>query len=184
MKRSTRWLALAVCVSVFLVTSLAAQAPPAPAKPGPEHQRLGFFVGKWTVEGELKPGPMGPGGKVTSTDTCEWFEGHFSVVCRSEGKTPMGPNKALGILGYSTEEKVYTYYGIDNTNMTMASVPRGTVKGDTWSYTDQSVMGGQKMKSRMTLKELSPTSYTFLMEIQGPDGKWMPLMESKSTKAK
>jgi len=66
----------------------------------------------------------------------------------------------------------------------MASVPRGTVKGDTWSYTDEGMMGGQKMKSRMTIKELSPTAYTFTMEIQGPDGKWMPFMESKSTKAK
>ena len=185
MKRSTGWLALCVasmCGSLFVV--VAAQAPQAPPKPGPEHQRLGYFVGKWTVEGEMKPGPMGPGGKMTSNDTCEWFEGRFSVVCRSEGKTPMGPNKALGILGYSTEEKVYTYYGIDNTNMTMASVPRGNVKGDTWTYTDEGMMGGQKMKSRMTIKELSPTSYTFAMDIQGPDGKWMPFMQSKSTKTK
>jgi uncharacterized protein DUF1579 len=121
---------------------------------------------------------------VTSTDTCEWFDGHYSVVCRSEGKSPMGPSKALGLLGYSTEEKVYTYYGVDNTSMTMASVPRGTVKGDTWSYTDEGMMGGKKVKSRMTIKELSPTSYTFSMEIQGADGKWMPFMESKSTKAK
>ena len=59
----------------------------------------------------MKPGPMGPGGKMTSTDNCEWFEGHYSVVCRSEAKTPMGANKSIGILGYNTEEKVYTYYG-------------------------------------------------------------------------
>ena len=75
-------------------------------------------------------------------------------------------------------------YGIDDTNMTMASVPRGNVKGDTWTYTDEGMMGGQKMKSRMTIKELSPTSYTFAMDIQGPDGKWMPFMQSKSTKTK
>jgi hypothetical protein len=45
-------------------------------------------------------------------------------------------------------------------------------------------MGGKKVKSRVTIKELSPTSYTFTMEMQGPDGKWAPMMESKSTKAK
>ena len=106
-------------------SSRAAQAP----KPGPEHARLGYFVGKWNGEGEMKPGPMGPGGKMKSTDTCEWFEGRFSVICRYEGTTPMGPTKSLGILGYSTEEKVYTYYGVDNTNMTMASVPKGTRAG-------------------------------------------------------
>lgn len=170
--------------SMVSLQVVAAQAPAAPPKPGPEHARLGYFVGKWTSEGEMKPSPMGPGGKMTSADNCEWFEGHFTVICRSEGKSPMGPMKSIGILGYSPEEKVYTYYGVDNTNMTMASVARGTRQGDTWTYSDESTMGGNKMKSRVTIKELSPTSYTFTMEMQGPDGKWMPLMEAKNTKAK
>ena len=66
----------------------------------------------------------------------------------------------------------------------MTTVPHGTVEGDTWTYNDESVMGGQKVKSRVVIKELSPTAYSFSMQIQGPDGKWMPLMEAKSTKAK
>ena len=168
-------------LSVAGLQSLAAQAPQAP-KPGPEQARLGYFVGKWTTEGEMKPGPMGPGGKTTSSDTCEWFEGKFTVICRGEGTSPMGPTKSIGILGYSPEEKVYTYYGVDNSNMTMATVPKGKLQGDTWSYTDESLMGGQKVKMRVTIKELSPTAYTFKMEMQGPDGKWAPAMESKSTK--
>jgi hypothetical protein len=181
MRRTIHVLAAGLVATVAGIQFVAAQAPPA-QKPGPEHARLGYFVGKWTSEGEMKPGPMGPGGQITGADTCEWFEGHYSVVCRSEGKSPMGPMKSIGILGYNTEEKVYVYYGIDNTAMTMASVPRGTVKGDTWTYTDENMMGGQKMKSRVTIKELSPTSYTFTMEMQGPDGKWMPMMETKNTK--
>ena len=159
----------------------AAQAAQAP-KPGPEHQRLGYFVGKWTAEGDVKPGPMGPGGKMRTTDDCEWFEGRYSVICRSEGTTPMGPSKSIGILGYSNEDKVYTYYGVDNSGMTMSSVPKGTIQGDTWAYTDESTMGGQKVKSRVTIKEVSPKSYTFRMEFQGPDGKWVPAMESTNTK--
>lgn len=174
---------LAVCSIVSAgAAGLAAQAPQ-PPKPGPEHKRLGYFVGKWTTEGEMKPGPMGPGGKVSSIDTCEWFDGGFSVVCHSTGKMPMGPTKSIGILGYSTEEKVYTYYGVDNSGMTMASVPHGTLQGGTWTYTDEGLMGGQKMKTRVTIKEESPTAYTFTMEVAGPDGKWAPMMEAKSTKA-
>ena len=182
MKPTLTTLAVLAAVSVSGVQSVAAQAAQAP-KPGPEQQRLGYFVGKWTVAGEMKPGPMGPGGKFTASDDCQWFEGRFTVICRSEGTMPVGPSKSLGILGYSPEEKVYTYYGVDNTNMTMSSVPKGTVQGDTWTYTDEGTMGGQKFKSRVTIKELSPTSYTFRMEMQGPDGKWMPMMESKNTKA-
>jgi hypothetical protein len=34
-----------------------------------------------------------------------------------------------GILGYSTEEKVYTYYGIDNSNMTIGERPSGHCAG-------------------------------------------------------
>ena len=181
MRRAFNMVAACAVIPLAGVQFVAAQAPQAP-KPGPEHARLGYFVGKWSAEGEVKPGPMGPGGKMTSSDTCEWFEGRFSVICRSEGRTPMGPSKSIGILGYSPEEKVYTYYGVDNTNMTMASVPKGTVQGDTWTYTDEGMMGGQKFKSRVTIKELSPTAYTFTMEMQGPDGKWAPMVESKNSK--
>jgi hypothetical protein len=177
-----RTAAVAVGVIGFQIAA-AAQAPP-PIKPGPEHQRLGYFVGKWTGEGEMKPGPMGPGGRMTSTDTCEWFDGGFAVVCRSDGKSPMGAMKSIGILGYNPEQKVYTYYGVDNTAMTMTTVPKGTVQGDTWTYTDEGMMGGKPYKSRVTIKEVSPTAYTFTMDVQGPDGKWMPIMESKQTKSK
>ena len=180
MRQTIRVCAAGLVLTVLGVPFAAAQAPP--AKPGPEHQRLAYFVGKWTSAGEMKPGPMGPGGKMTSTDTCEWFEGRFAVVCRYDGKGPMGPSKGLGILSYNAEEKVYTYYGIGNSPMVMTTVPRGTREGDTWTYNDEGTMGGQKFKSRVTIKEVSPTAYTFKMEMQGPDGKWATAMESKNTK--
>lgn len=181
MERRTKWVVL--CVGLLGVSVASAQEPAAP-RPGPEHQRLGYFVGNWSTEGEMKPSEMGPGGKMTSTETCEWFEGKFSVVCHGQGQSPWGPGKSIGIMSYSPEAKAYTYYGVDNTGMTMASVPRGTVKGDTWTYDDESMMGGKKVKTRVTIKELSPTAYTFKMETQGADGKWAPLMESKATKTK
>jgi hypothetical protein len=174
---------LKAILTLAAVTSAAAPAAAQAApKPGPEQQRLGYFVGRWKAEGEIKASPMGPGGKMSSTDNCEWFEGQFSVVCRSEGQGPGGPMKSVGILGYSAEDKAYTYYGVDNTGMTMSTVPKGTVSGKTWTYTDESTMGGQKVKSRVTLVEESATAYTFRMEIQGPDGKWIPTMESRNTK--
>jgi len=181
MRRTVKVFAACVVISATGVPQLVAQAPPAP-KPGPEHARLGYFVGKWTGEGDVKPGPMGPGGKMTSSDDCQWFDGRYSVICHSTAKTPTGESKSIGILGYSTEEKVYTYYGVDNSPMTMASVPKGTIQGDTWTYNDEGMMGGKKMKTRVTIKEVSPKEYTFKMEMQGPDGKWAPMMESKNTK--
>ena len=176
----------AMLKAILALAAASSAAVPASAQgapqPGPEQQRLGYFVGRWKAEGEIKASPMGPGGKMSSTDDCQWFEGRFSVICRSEGQGPGGPMKSIGILGYSAGEKAYTYYGVDNTGMSMSTVPKGTVSGKTWTYTDENTMGGQKVKSRVTLVEESPTAYTFRMEIQGPDGKWIPTMESRNTK--
>ena len=61
MKASNGLVACAI-ISIAGAQVVAAQAAQAP-KPGPEHARLGYFVGKWKTEGEAKPGPMGPGGK-------------------------------------------------------------------------------------------------------------------------
>lgn len=61
--------ALALAALSVAVAPVAAAQASSPQKPGPEHQRLGFFVGRWKAEGEIKPGPMGPGGKMTGTDT-------------------------------------------------------------------------------------------------------------------
>jgi len=63
------------------------------------------------------------------------------------------------------------------------TVSRGTVQGDTWTYEDESTMGGRLIRTRVTMKELSPTSYTFRMEALGADGTW-PLIESRATKVR
>jgi hypothetical protein len=173
--------ALAIISLMACQAAVAAQDMQA-MKPGPEHERLGFFVGKWTGTGEMKTSPMGPGGKVTSKDDCQWFEGRFAVICHSESTMPFGANTSVGIMSYSPELKVYTYYAADSSGMTMATVPHGTVEGKTWTYTDESLFGGQKVKSRVVLTELSPTSYSFEMAVQDPQGTWVTVMQSTNTK--
>lgn len=109
-------------------------------KPGPEVKKLGYFVGTWTSEGDMKENPMGmPAGKFTSTDKCEWFSGGYSVVCHSTGKGPTGAVHGLGILGYNGEDKVYTYYGVDN--MGYGGLSKGNVDGNKWVYTADEKMG-------------------------------------------
>jgi hypothetical protein len=68
--------------------------------------------------------------------------------------------------------------------MTMASVPKGTVQGNTWTFNDESKMGGKMVKGRYIIREASPTSYTFAWESMGDDGSWKTIMEGKSTKAR
>src|SRR3989304_8948858 len=95
-------------LAILLVSPAGlAQEPQAPA-PGPEHKAISAFAGKWSFEGKMEEGPMGPGGPVTFTETCEMFQGGFALVCRSEGKNPMGPTKSISIMTYDTEKKAYT----------------------------------------------------------------------------
>jgi hypothetical protein len=172
--------AVVVCGIVLFGLGLA-QAQEKP-EPTPEHQKLGYFVGVWTSEGELMENPFMPAGKWTGTSRCDWFEGRFAVVCEGEGKGPMGPGKDLGIMTYSMEENVYTWYGIDNTPMAMLSVPRGKVDGGTWVYDDESMMGGQMVKSRYTIVQQGPSEYTFEWSMADKDGKYEVMMKGVARK--
>lgn len=174
--------AAAMCVTLALASTAGAEAPQGPPKPGPEHKKLEYFAGKWSFEGEMKPGPMGPGGKMTGSESCEWFMGGFHVVCHSTGTSPMGEMKGIGIMGYSVEGKHYTYYGLDNTGW--ADAAQGSVEGDTWSWTSEGTMGGKPMKGRYTMKQLSADSYSFKGEMSIAGGPLTVMMEGKETRVK
>jgi hypothetical protein len=165
---------------VVMLASYGLAQPPAP-KPGPEHKAMGYFVGKWTGEADVKPGPMGPGGKMTSADTCDWFGDGFHVVCRGEGKGALGAMKTMGILSYDANGKSYRFYGLDS--MGMAELSTGTKSGSAWTFSAESNIGGQKFKSRYTITETSPTSYTFKWETSADGTKWATLIEGKASKS-
>ena len=168
-----------VMSSSVLLAFGAALAQDAP-KPGPEQKALGYFAGKWSSEAEMKPGPFGPGGKMTSVDNCEWFAGGFQLVCRGQGSGAMGSMTTLGVITYNTTEKAYTFYGIDSTGMNDYS--KGKKSGNTWTFTSKSEMNGKPFHSRYTMVESSPTAYTYKWDMSEDGAKWTTMMEGKSTK--
>lgn len=129
-----------VSMSVAAGIALKQEMP----KPGPEHQRLGAFVGNWTFEGELKPGPIGPGGKMTGTDRIDWAPGNFFVQRSYQGTSPNGEMQGLEILAYDGAKKIYTFNAFDSLRM-MASGTM-TVKGNTWTTTGTMTMGATTMR--------------------------------------
>jgi Protein of unknown function (DUF1579) len=171
-------------LSVLLVlaaSTASAQSPAAPPKPGAEDQRLGYFVGKWTNEAEMKPSPFGPGGKMSGTETCEWAAGGFALTCRNEGKGAMGEMKGIGILAYDRDAKEYTYFSVNS--MGMVETGRGKVAAGTWTWTSESKMDGKLVKSRFIMKEGSPTSYTFKWETLSDAGAPTTIMEGSARKS-
>ena len=121
---------IVVVLSFVCAGMLLAQKPEMP-KPGPEHQKLGAFVGNWTFEGEMKPGPMGPGGKITGTDRIQWLPGNFFVERRYEGTGAMGTMSGLQVFGYDSSKKIHSYTDFDC--MGMSSSGTMTLSGNTWT---------------------------------------------------
>ena len=171
-----------VCAAVlFFAAAISAQNSTPTPKPGPEHKRLAYFVGNWTTESEMKPGPFGPGGKVSSKDHAQLMPGGFFVVTHSEWTGVMGDGTELSVMGYNAEERTYTYNAFNSAGEVEES--KGTVEGDTWTWTGAEKWGGKVTNTRFIVKELSPTSYWFKFEMRPEAGEWSTIMEGKSTKA-
>jgi hypothetical protein len=171
--------------SLLILTCVGAvlgQAPAGPPKPGPEHQKLAYFAGKWSAEGDSKPNPFGPAGKFTFTQNCEWFEGGFALVCHSEGKMQAGTMKGLSVMGYDPGAKTYTYY--ETNTMGESVFARGMVEGDTWTWTNEGKMGGKPVRGRFTLKQVSADSASFKFEMGMGDEPLKVVMDGKQTRVK
>jgi hypothetical protein len=175
-----RYVACLVVIIMCLVPVFT-QTPSGPPVPGPEHKRFGYFVGDWIVEGEDKPSPFGPGGKITGTISFELFPGGFFLVERDETKASMGETKGLSVWGYSAEEKVYTYYSIISKGE-QVYVKGGTVNGDTWTWIFEGEAEGKPFKGRVTVKEVSPTLHTFKHELSIDGKPFQVTAEGKAAK--
>ena len=151
--------------------------------PGAEVKKLDYFVGTWTSEGTIAQGPWGMGGKFSSTSKGEWMPGNFFVKAESEAKMPPeigGDGTSTMIMGYDTQANTYTSDRFSSLGQHEQS--KGTVSGDTWTWASSSNYGGMEIQGRMTMKVVSPTSYTFKYEVSTDGKEWMTFMEGKATK--
>ena len=172
------WIAVAVLVSAASMARAADKAP----KPGPEVEKLGFFVGKWKTTGELKESPFMPAGKYTEKASCEWFSGKFSVICRIKGKGPMGTWRGSGSWATAPRRRPTSTTASTTPRWPGPASRRGTFADGVWTYDDESRMGGQMVKSRYVMKQNGKKAYTSTWSVLGADGKWQTVMEATSTR--
>ncbi len=163
-----------------LVLASAAVAQMEAPKPGPELRKLDAFAGTWTLEATLKASSMGPGGTVTEKENCEWQQGGFYLICHSDYTGAMGAGVGLSVMGYSTDDKDYTYHEFNSWGEYADS--KGLMDGDTWTWSSESKMGGKPMKSRFVIKWTSATSYNCSYDTSQDGTKWTTGMECKATK--
>ncbi len=177
MKKAMLLVALVAWVGVTGVSS-AQEGPP---KPAPEHKRIEYFKGTWNFVGDSKASPMGPAGAITFKEVCELFDGGFALVCRADGKNPMGPSKSISIMSYDVEKKAYTYTAAETNNPVFTAY--GQVSNGTWNWKTESTMGGKTMAMLVTITEQGGTAYDFKMEMAMDGGTPMTVMEGKATKS-
>jgi hypothetical protein len=170
----------AMILAATLALGAVATAQTEPPKPGPELKKLDVFVGSWSLDGNMKPGAMGPGGTMTESEKCEWMQGDFYLVCHSDYKSSMGNGVGLSVMGYSADDKAYTYREFNSFGEFDDS--RGTVDGDTWTWTNDEKMSGMTMKGRFTMKMTSATSYSFTFDMSQDGTKWSTVMDGKASK--
>jgi Protein of unknown function (DUF1579) len=150
-------------------------------KPSSELKKVDYFAGNWTTEGDMKPGPMGPGGKMIMTERNQWMEGGFFLTMQSEFKVAgLGSGTGMAYIGYESDKKIYTYDEFNSMGEVQHST--GTVEGDTWNWNGKKRLGDSTMKTRFVIKTLSPTSYTFKLEMSLDGNKWSTVMDGKATK--
>jgi hypothetical protein len=173
---------LLVILVVLVMPCLAvgqAQTPP-PPKPGPEVQRLGYFVGTWNYEGEFL---LDPKGKYGGTYTFEWFPGGLSVVVKGEGTGVRGPMNELHIWGYDATTKAYTWYVVHRGGAN-PYVATWSLNGNAWTYERDATFEGKPTKRRYTVTEVSPTSFAYKVERSIDGGPWTQTTYLNATKVK
>ena len=177
MRKRVPWILIAVLI---VCVTLVGQAP-APPKPGPEHQRLAGFVGKWNFDGQSQASPYGPAGKITSVDTFAWLPGNFFL--EHQWDVNQAGTRIVGreIIGYDSAGKAYTSRFFDNFGNS-GSI-RGTMNGNTWSWTADSMVAGKPLKERGT-NVITGDTITSKWEYSTDGSKWLPNFEAKGTRAK
>jgi hypothetical protein len=172
-----------VATAVTLVMASSAALTQAPQmKPGAEHKRIGYFAGTWTFQGEAKQSPLGPAGKISMSETCEWFAGGFQLACRTKGTGPRGASTGQSFMSYDPSRQAYTYYAMSSLGDNI--FVRGQVNGKVWTWTDDMTVEGKPLKLRATVTEETATSYSFKLEVSLDGSPMMVIEEGKATKGK
>jgi hypothetical protein len=168
------------CTTLLFAITVSTRAQTDTLKPAPELNKLDYFAGTWIAKGEIKPGPLGPGGKFTGTNHVQWMDGEFFLVTHSEFNGAIGKGMETSYMGYDSNDKMYTYDSFST--LGEADHAKGNADGDTWTWQSETRMGPQTIKGRLTIKVLSATAYNFKFEVS-PDGtSWNTVLAGKDTK--
>jgi hypothetical protein len=169
-----------IAVICLVGAALGQQAREAP-KPGPEHQKLGIWVGDWQYEGQAQDSPIGPGGKFSGKGTCRWILDGFFTEWRAEEKGNLGDLVGIELAWYDAAAKNYPYQGYLSNGDVYSDVQ--TVSGNVWNDMRTLIHNGRQYKCKQVFTFAADgMSYTWRSEISTDGKTWAPWAEGKGTK--
>jgi hypothetical protein len=181
-----RWpVTLLFTVVTFSVLTGAQDQKTSLANPSPEMGRLAkMFVGDWDTEENMERGDYFPNGggrhgithwKLAAGDKALIGEGH------SNGSA--GELSYLIAIWWDKPASVYRFFTCFNESETPCVV-RGTAQweGDTFINEYEESVKGEKKKFRDIFTQAGPNSRSLVAAIETSDGKWRPLITTKSTR--
>lgn len=126
-------------------------AQPPPNTPGPEHERLGMFIGRWHTTGTVAATDSAPSLAIDSIDTYEWYPGRFFMVHHADSKVGEDTIQSIEIMGYDPERGCYFAPFFDSTGGSGAEEIR--LDGRTWTWRGANVMGVKEHRCFATVSE-------------------------------
>lgn len=168
-------------IPVYMQVALGEPPTPQQPRPGPEVGKLAYYLGTSRGEGAAKASPFQPGGKLTSTTSCEWFAGGFHPVCRGEEPRAHPHGTFPNIRGYDEKTQGYTEYSSSDLGESEYSTG-DTIVGNERTFVFDMDMEGRPAKLRYVEVPSSPTPYTYRAEASIDGGPWMTIAVGKVTK--
>jgi len=165
-----------------LVQAQAGQAP----KPGPEHKKLGVFLGSWSFQGDFKAGNAYgvPAGPLSRIERYQWLPGEFFLQANREGKFLGGEDKDMIVFGYSPVARKHTetWFGLSGGGSMSAAIANN---GNTWLWSGTGHSHeGKPYHERCTTTVMPNVSYTTKCETSSDGKTWAPAFEGKATKSR
>src|SRR5215469_10006246 len=172
MRRASGLCAMVILTASFLTAQIDSENKQA-------RERLNYFAGTWNVEMHMKTGALNSR-VYFATEHNEWAPDHSLLLSKPEKDAGL-PEGGLAVMGYSPSKHLYAYHILKTSGETEDL--QGTVEDRTWTWLSSDVRtDGEPAKTRITMKEISPTSYMLRVETFAVRGEWSAVMEGTAKK--
>lgn len=156
--------ALALAAGFLLAASSPAQAPITPMTPSEPHERLAFFIGRWTIV-DMPP-------EQDFIEVCDWLgSGRRHVVCRSRWQATSGPREGLSIFSYRQSDAAYVYQGFRPSGGVQTLHGRAAADGSGFEFWGEEGAGADRTRTRVQITTVGDGRFRFVARTASGDSE-------------